>query len=272
MIRKTMFVLTAVGGLGVGIVAAGPAADATNAPAAAQTTVTSAPPVTNTPRLIVKSRDPQAQLAAGDIFAGVKYDLGPPPDGSAIGPDIVDNRGRQVYFAQSPTTPAPGSTGAQRATDVKVQTYRGQRVLTFWQGGTGFGNPGVGAGSDYIYDQHYKLLRTIHAHGSEGGAPLQADQHEFLLTPGGTAIIVAYGEKTINAIHIGKPATRPTDRTRRSSTASYRRSTWIVPASCIEWHSLTHVSPARSHQPLPTDPTTGDPPRTRPGTTSTSTR
>jgi hypothetical protein len=249
-----MLVITAVGGLGIGVVAAGPAADASQTHAAPRVTVTPvAPAAVTTPTLNIKSEDPSAHLANGDIFAGVKYDLGAPPSGSAIGPDIVDDHGRQIYFAQSPTSPAPGSTGAQRATDVKAQMYRGQRVLTFWQGGTGFGNPGIGAGSDYIYNQHYKLIRTVHAHNSEGGQPLQADQHEFLLTPGGTAIIVAYGETTTNA----NPYRPSGDTVNRRHQAVFdcviQEINLDTSKVVFEWHSLNHISPARSHQPLPGD-------------------
>jgi hypothetical protein len=235
MIRKSMLVVAAVGGLGLGVAAVGPAAGATQPAASPQFRISGVPPqAVNTPRLIVKSRDRNAHLANGYIFAGQKYDLGPAPDGSAIGPDIVDDHGRQVYFAQSPA--------GQRATDVRAQTYRGQRVLTFWQGGSTV-TPGIGEGNNYIYDQHYKLIRTIHAHGTEDGQPLQADQHEFLLTPGNSAIIVAYAPTHIQWKGKSQAIWDCVIQEINLATAK------VV----FEWHSLTHVSPARSHVPVPTD-------------------
>ena len=256
MIRRSVLVVAAIGGLGIGVVAAGPSAGAAQpgsaqAQAAGRTRIAGVSPVAvNTPHLIVKSRDPHARLANGDIFAGQKYDLGPPPSGSAIGPDIVDDHGRQVYFTPSPA--------GQRATDVRAQMYRGQRVLTFWQGGSGV-NPGVGVGDDFIYSRHYKLIRTVHAHGSEGGQPLRADQHEFLLTPGGTAIIVAYGIKTINA-NAYRSNGDTSDRSHQKVYDGVIQEINLATGKLVfEWHSLTHVSPARSHIPLPSDPTTGNP-------------
>ncbi len=228
------------------MVATGPAADASQAPVAPRVTVTSATPAgVTTPKLIIKSEDPKAHLNGGDIFAGVKYDLGPPPNGSATGADIVDNQGRQIYFA-------PAASGTH-VTDVKAQMYKGQRVLTFWQGGAGFNNPGVGAGDDYIYNQHYKLIRTIHAHGSESGTPLMADQHEFLLTPGNSAIIVAYAEKKINA-NPYRPSGDTVDRSKQVTFDCVIQEINLDTAQVVfEWHSLNHVSPGRSHQPLPGD-------------------
>ncbi len=138
MIRRSMLVIAAVGGLGVGVVAAGPAADAAKTHAAPHVTITSASPAeVNTPTLVIKHRDPNAHLASGDIFAGPKFDLGTPPAGSAIGPDIVDDHGRQIYFKNS--------KAGDRATDVREQMYNGQPVLTYWLGHSDV-NPGVGAG------------------------------------------------------------------------------------------------------------------------------
>jgi len=180
MIRTTIVVIATVGGLGAGVIAAVPFADATATRAAARTTITGvAPAAVTLPRLTIKSRDPKARLSRGDIFAGPKFDGAVPPPNSAIGPTIVDDHGRVIYFRNS----KPGD----RATDVREQMYRGRPVFTFWLGHTG-ANPGVGEGNDHILNSHYQTLRIVRGHGKLDGKPIMADQHEFLLTRGGSAV------------------------------------------------------------------------------------
>ena len=48
----------------------------------------------------------------------------------------------------------------QTAADFRMQRYRGRPVLTWWQG-TGLG--GLAAGTDYIYDDHYRPIATVNA-------------------------------------------------------------------------------------------------------------
>ena len=105
-----------------------------------------------------------------DLFLTPQY--GPLQDG----PMILDANGKLVYFKPMP--------GRDVAADLRVQDYLGQRVLTWWQGYT---NAGVGLGQDEIYNSSYQEMAQVHA--ADG---LSADLHEFLLTPQGTALIVAY--------------------------------------------------------------------------------
>ena len=113
--------------------------------------------------------DSTHHTAAGYLF------LGPTGVGER-GPEIVDNAGQPVWFRQSP----PG----QHAMDVRVQTYRGQRVLTYWQGVT---RHAVGYGSDHILNDHYQQIAVVHA-----GNGLQADLHEFVITKRNTALLTAF--------------------------------------------------------------------------------
>ncbi|MFF7599023.1 arylsulfotransferase family protein [Streptomyces mirabilis] len=106
---------------------------------------------------------------------------------------VNDNSGDPVWFRPLP------STNLQNA-DFKVQTYydgrggRGQPVLTWWQGTLAlppaYTNLPAGApepgGCYYIYDSHYRLLKTVFAH--HGHYP---DEHEFTLTRRGTALFIA---------------------------------------------------------------------------------
>ncbi|MFG2005194.1 arylsulfotransferase family protein [Spirillospora sp. NPDC048911] len=93
------------------------------------------------------------------------------------GPQIVDDQGRVVWFHPVPE--------GQYATNVRVQRYRDEPVLTWWQGTA---TPtGVGDGIGYVLDQSYRVVATVRA---AGGRPF--DLHEFLLTDRGTALLVSY--------------------------------------------------------------------------------
>jgi hypothetical protein len=191
-------------------------------------TITPTTPRANFPKLTVTTRLPGR--APGFIFAGAKFD-GVRPAGAPVGPMITDDRGRPVWFLNLP--------GGTRATDVRTQTYRGKRVLTYWQGGTGV-NPGVGVGDDYILNQHYKVIRVVHGHGVQ-----VADQHEFLLTPGNTAIIVSYHEVRADASAVGGSANQDV------LDCVVQEIDLDTSQVVFEWHSLTHVPLKNSYSPAP---------------------
>jgi hypothetical protein len=69
---------------------------------------------------------------------------------------------------------------------VRVQQYHGQPVLTYAVGRS-TGGPGHSEGYDVILNRHYQQIATV-----EAGNGLAADQHEFDLTPQGTALITIY--------------------------------------------------------------------------------
>ncbi|HEY2297711.1 MAG TPA: arylsulfotransferase family protein [Jatrophihabitans sp.] len=200
----------------------------------AVTVTTVAPNASNYPAMTVTERI--GKPAPGYIFAGPKID-GPRPSGAPVGPMILDGRGRPVYFMNT--------QAADRATDVRVQTYHGKRVMTYWLGGTG-ANPGIGVGDDYIVDQHYKVLRVVHWHGTD-----KADQHEFNLEPDGVhALIVSYHQTTTDATRAGGPANQAVfdgvvqEVNLKTSKVDF------------EWHSLNHVGVANSYEALPANNTT----------------
>ncbi len=113
--------------------------------------------------------DSSRHVAPGYLF------LGPTGIGQR-GPEIVDDAGQPVWFQPSPQ--------GQHAMDVRVQTYQGHRVLTYWQGVT---RHAVGYGSDHILNDHYQQIAVVHA-----GNGLQADLHEFVITKQNTALITAF--------------------------------------------------------------------------------
>lgn len=113
----------------------------------------------------------QGQPIGNDIF------LTPMRGPVQWGPMIVDPAGNLVWFLSL-------SGSKEEAADLRVQQYQGEPVLTWWQG---YQNAGLGKGEDVIYDDHYRQIATVQA-----GNGLQADLHEFTITPQGTALITAY--------------------------------------------------------------------------------
>jgi hypothetical protein len=140
------------------------------------------------------------------------------------GPMIVDNRGRLVWYHQLDPP--------LQATDFRVQRYDGKPVLTWWQGT--INTAGIGEGYDVIYDTSYREVAEVHAHGG-----LQADLHEFQLTPRGTAFITAYNELPADLSGVGGP-----------------KDGWLIVQEIdvasgrllFKWHSVGHVPLSDSRQ------------------------
>ncbi len=102
---------------------------------------------------------------------------------------VVDKSGREVWRY----TPPAG----QDVSNFRTQTYQGKRVLTWWQGDTVGGH---GSGTDYIADEHGRVIETLDAGGDS------TDVHEFRLTPDGRALITSYREVDADLSAIGGPA------------------------------------------------------------------
>ncbi|MGW2315080.1 hypothetical protein, partial [Actinomadura luteofluorescens] len=113
-------------------------------------------------------------LAPGYLFMSPQSLLEPK---KCHGPQIADDRGRTLWFHPVPE--------GEYATNVRVQRYRGEPVLTWWQGAAT--ETGVGDGTGYVLDRRYRTVATVRA---GGGQPF--DLHEFLLTERGTALLVSY--------------------------------------------------------------------------------
>jgi arylsulfotransferase ASST len=109
--------------------------------------------------------------APGYVFAAPF--LGP----GQYGPMIFDSAGNLVWFHPLPA--------GQDATDLRTQIYHGKNDLTWWQGRTI--QLGYGLGKDVIADSNYKAVAIVKA-----GNGLKADEHEFTLTPQGSAYVLAY--------------------------------------------------------------------------------
>jgi len=224
MRRRYTISALAVAGLSAALFQVTPAA----AKQGVTVTITPASPRANYPHLTVT--EPSGDRRSGYIFAGPKYD-GARPVGAAVGPMIVDDRGRPVWFKNLP--------GGTRATDVREQIYNGKPAITYWQGGTGV-NPGVGVGDNYILNQHYNVVRIVHGHGTQ-----VADQHEFLLTPGHSAILVAYDPVRADASAEGGSANQLV------LDCVVQEINLATSQVVFEWHSLDHVPLGDSYTTAP---------------------
>jgi Arylsulfotransferase (ASST) len=127
------------------------------------------------------------------------------------GPLIVDGRGRVVWFRPSPLGVA----------DFRVQRYRGRPVLTWWQGHSALGR---GQGKYVILNSAYRRIALVHA-----GNGLAGDEHEFTITPRGTALITFYDQQG-DVIDSGfQEIDIATNRVR------------------FEWHALGHIALSESY-------------------------
>jgi hypothetical protein len=158
---------------------------------------------------------------------GVEH--GPPSAGPQQGAMIVDGSGELVWFA-----PLPGSTWAS---NVQLQQYRGEQVLTWWQGKVI--NPGFGQGEGVILDRAYREVARVRA-----GNGRSADLHEFRLTPQGTALITCYPQivQTDLSAFGGPVDGSAIDPIFQEVDV---RSGRVL----LEWHGLDHIDVTASHQP-----------------------
>jgi Arylsulfotransferase (ASST) len=124
-------------------------------------------------------------VAPGDEF------VAPYTGPGQAGPMILDQSGALVWFKPLPTHIS--------ATNFRVQEYEGRPVLTWWQGDISV--HGFGLGEGVIADQSYTDIAHVKA-----GNGLEADLHEFQLTPRGTALITAYHPILCDVSSVGGPA------------------------------------------------------------------
>jgi hypothetical protein len=105
-----------------------------------------------------------------------------------------------------------------------VQTYRGEPVLTWWEGKL---ITGYGSGEYVVMDRSYHEVTRI------SGGPGSTDLHEFQLTAQGTALSTNYQQTGALLDCV----------IREVDVASGR--------SLLEWRASDHVSTAESYQPRP---------------------
>jgi Arylsulfotransferase (ASST) len=116
-----------------------------------------------------------------------------------------------------------------------VQEYQGKPVLTWWQGDISV--HGFGLGEDVIAGSAYSEIARVKA-----GNGLQADLHDFQLTPQGTALITAYDPIYCNSSSAGGPSGGAvTDGVFQEIDVR----TGLV---MFQWTSIDHVALSESHE------------------------
>ncbi|WP_042377453.1 arylsulfotransferase family protein [Streptacidiphilus melanogenes] len=208
-------------------VAATAAALATALPVTASARTAHGPETTTLPlpSLTVLTDKPGA-ARGGDLFVAPSS----AKPAYASGVEILSADGRRVVWSHA--VPA-----GQEAADFRKQTYRGRPVLTWWQG-SGLG--GVSQGVDYVYNDRYQKVAEVRA-----GNGYAADGHEFLITPQGTALILAYQQTTADLRSIGGPADQ------KVIDGVVQEVDIRTGRVLFEWSAADHVPYAQSEQPLP---------------------
>ncbi len=165
----------------------------------------------------------------GYIFAAPFFGPG------QYGPMIFDSAGNLVWFR-------PLAAGLD-ATGFRTQVFHGKNGLTWWQGRTI--QLGYGLGEDVIANANYKTVAVVRA-----GNGLQADDHEFNVTPQGAAFVTAFSPVQANLTSAGGPAAGvAVDSVIQEIDIHTGLVMW-------EWHSLGHVDPSESYSKLPAVPST----------------
>jgi Arylsulfotransferase (ASST) len=167
---------------------------------------------------------PADGTAPGWIFvAPISFSSATIPPGT-FGPLILDNAGEPVWFLPLATIVAQNFC---------VQKYRGNHVLTWYEGAAG----GTYGGSCVIYDSTYHELKRVHA-----GNGYDCDVHEFLITSRNTALLSVYNEVIADLSSVGGPAA---GRLVEGVVQEIDIATGRV---LFEWHSAEHVAVDESYR------------------------
>jgi Arylsulfotransferase (ASST) len=147
------------------------------------------------------------------------------------GPLLVDDAGNPVWI--HPVTHA--------SANLRVQTWKGQQVLTWWQGE--IATYGVGLSGEYvIVDSSYRQLLTVQA---QKGFP--ADLHEFIISEAGIAFYTAYRTYTTDLSSVGGPTSG------RALDATIQGVDLGSGALVFDWSSADHISFSESYQTYSSD-------------------
>jgi Arylsulfotransferase (ASST) len=180
---------------------------------------------------VVEVKTQARGAAPGYVFVSPKKEPGASGP-SEDAPLILDNGGETVWFH-----PLQGDE-EKDAFNFEVQTYKGEKVLTWWEGlHTGFGQ-----GEYVLMDHSYREIKRVRA-----GNGYEGDHHEFLITPEDTALITIYSEVPWDLSYIGGP-------TDSAVLDGIVQEVDIQTGEVLfEWHSLEHVAFEESYFEPPPD-------------------
>ena len=161
--------------------------------------------------------------APGYIFIALKEGAG------EHGPMIIDDLGRLVWFGKY-----------RSARDFKAQRYRGEPVLTWWEGTVVAGH---GVGEYVVLDDSYREIARVRA-----GNGYRGDLHEFLITPQDTALLIAYEAVSMDLSAVG-------GREDGALWGGIMQEVDIETGEVLfEWHSVEHVGVEESYRKPPYEP------------------
>ncbi|KIW16865.1 hypothetical protein PV08_04055 [Exophiala spinifera] len=130
----------------------------------------------------VSTRQTHPDCESGLVLLTINGDSAGPK-----GPAIFDAHNELVWKSQ----------GYSSATNLQVQSYRGQNYLTFWAGKK-VGTKGVG--TYYMLDSSYNEAHRVTAVGDG----MQGDLHEFKITRDNTALLTIYATTEADLSSLGK--------------------------------------------------------------------
>ncbi len=121
-------------------------------------------------------------------------------------------------------------------TNFRVQSYRGEPVLTWWEGVIEYGH---GIGEYVIADSSYRTVRRVQA-----ARGLRGDLHEFVITPRDTALLTSYVITGADLSSVGG--------SRRGSIqdAIFQEIDLASGELLLEWHSLGRIPLGESYAPV----------------------
>ena len=159
--------------------------------------------------------------APGYVFVAPKKGVG------QYGPMILDDSGQLVWFR-------PLRDKDEYAMDFKVQSYRGEPVLTWAEGRVVAGH---GLDQYAVLDSSYREITRLRA-----GNGYVGDHHEFLITPQDTALLTIYASTPADLSSVGGP------RNGEVLDGIAQEVDIETGEVLFEWHSLDHVGLEESYR------------------------
>jgi Arylsulfotransferase (ASST) len=172
---------------------------------------------------------PPAVTVTGRAEAPGYVFLGPGAGAAQAGPLLVDNAGEPVWFQ-----PISRDTWL---TNFRLSHYRGEPVLSWWEGK--MTREGYGQGEGVIVDSSYREIARVRA-----GNGREMDAHEFLVTPKGTALFLCYPDEVpADLSSLGGPSGAIIQ-------SSVLQEVDVKTGRVLfEWRSLDHIPTEESYQP-----------------------
>jgi len=224
--RRRVLALAGAGALGVagGSSVAGYAVGRTHERRRVQAVAAAAQATSAAPAVFTVLVDEPGQ-AAGDVFL---TDMG---DTAAT--LIADNRGTALWT----------SAGARSYANMRLQTYQGRPVITWWESHS-TGLAAYADGQTVIEDVAHNVVARVQKHGD-----VSPDEHEFVITPRGTAYIVSYVRTRTDLRAVKGP------KDGLIMNGVFEEVDLATGEVLHHWESLDHVPVTESHAGVPEDPT-----------------